>query len=389
MEEFFVCPVCGNNNVNKLGVKSGLTYCRACLAYSGTKAKVISNKPLNIQVKLAYSLTSEQNRVSAAVLSNFKQKINTLIYAVCGAGKTELVFETIAYALNKGYQVGFVIPRKEVVIEISHRLKEAFPSAKVVAVFGGHSEILEGNIITLTTHQLYRYPCYFDLLIFDEIDAFPYAGDFVLEALFKRSVKGNFVMLSATPSETLISEFEKEGSVVTLFTRFHNAAIPVPVVKRGYLLGNILFLVFFLEKFIKCDKPVLVFVPTIKEAKTIFTFLKILFKGGGLVHSKIENVSGLISEFKKGNKKYLVTTTVLERGVTVRGLQVIIYGADHVLYDKYSLIQIAGRVGRKKEESDGKVIFIVTKKNKSISECINDIINKNAYLSRMLSKTSS
>jgi len=50
--------------------------------------------------------------------------------------------------------------------------------------FGDHHDALTGNIIVLTTHQLFRYEDYFDLLIFDEIDAFPYVGDLVLESFF-------------------------------------------------------------------------------------------------------------------------------------------------------------------------------------------------------------
>ena len=68
------------------------------------------------------------------------------------------------------------------------------------------------------------------------------------------------------------------------------------------------------------------------------------------------------------------------RGVTIVGLQVIVYGADSTIYDSASLIQIAGRVGRKKEESDGEVIFIGTRKTTSIKDAIYDIEEKNSYL---------
>ena len=84
-----------------------------------------------------------------------------------------------------------------------------------------------------------------------------------------------------------------------------------------------------------------------------------------------------------------MTTTVLERGVTIKGLQVIIYNADHPVYDAASLVQISGRVGRKKEESDGEVIFIVTRENKAIKDAISDIKAKNEYLQSMLQKYSS
>lgn len=380
MKSFFVCENCGNSDINKIGERNGEYYCRACLEFRGQMAEPVQNKPLNLEIKINYELTKSQQDISQQVLQNFRLKKNSLIYAVCGAGKTELVFGVIKHVLSEGKQVGFTIPRREVVIEIANRLKNTFPKAKVISVFGDQTKILTGNIIVLTTHQLFRYPNYFDLLIFDEIDAFPYAGDFVLEAMFKKSIRGNYVILSATPSKLLLDEFSKTDSVLTLFSRFHNKKIPVPTFVRGYGTLNFFYLIKYLRAFIKRTKPVLIFVPTIAKANFLFELLSRFFKKGNIVHSKVADKTMIIEQFKNRNYDYLVTTTVLERGVTIVGLQVIIYGADSSIYDSASLIQIAGRVGRKKEESDGEVIFIGTKKTQSIKAAISDINEKNTYL---------
>ena len=84
-------------------------------------------------------------------------------------------------------------------VELLPRLQEAFPSKKVVAVYGGNTSSLKGDIILLTTHQLYRYKNYFDLLIIDETDAFPFSGNELLNDLFFRSLRGTYLMMSATP----------------------------------------------------------------------------------------------------------------------------------------------------------------------------------------------
>ena len=388
MEDFFICPRCGNSNLAKTGIKEGVRYCRACLSFNGSYAPVVKHKKLDIPIRINYELTSEQARIAEEIDENYQNGINTLVYAVCGAGKTELVFKVIQSVLKTGKQIGFTVPRKEVVIELSTRIKDAFPQAKVISVFGGHNDVLTGNIVVLTTHQLYRYQNYFDLLVFDEIDAFPYKGDLVLESFFQKSVKGVYVLLSATPSKKILSEFSKKGSVLTLFTRFHNNQIPVPRVSRGYGVTNFMILIKELFNFIKRKKPVLIFVPTINKAIFIYRLLKIDFKTGNIVHSKVKNNSEVIADFKKGKYEFLVTTTDLERGVTIKGLQVIIYGADHAVYDSSSLIQIAGRVGRKKEESDGEVVFIVSRENQAIKESIRDIKEKNTYLQTVLREES-
>ena len=92
---------------------------------------------------------------------------NVLLEAVCGAGKTELVYEAIARELRKGHRVGFAIARRQVVLEIAQRLQEAFGRLKVVPVCQGYTRDVKGDIVVCTTHQLYRFTGYFDLLIID------------------------------------------------------------------------------------------------------------------------------------------------------------------------------------------------------------------------------
>ena len=74
------------------------------------------------------------------------------------------------------------------------------------------------------------------------------------------------------------------------------------------------------------------------------------------------------------------TTAVLERGVTVKNLQVIVFNSSHALYTSQALVQISGRVGRKKDYPNGEVIFIASKKTKEMEECLNEIKKANEDL---------
>lgn len=49
-----------------------------------------------------------------------------LLYAVTGAGKTEMMFQGIQYARRQGDNIAIVSPRVDVVVEISKRIKDAF-----------------------------------------------------------------------------------------------------------------------------------------------------------------------------------------------------------------------------------------------------------------------
>lgn len=379
----YVCPLCGNKNQKYFGkLSNGNIYCRRCISFKGEAASTsLLDKNLSYNISISYNLSEEQKRLAHQIKQGFIEKKDTLVYAVCGAGKTELVFEIIEYALKNKMQVGFAIPRKDVVIELRNRLAGAFKNNKVIAVYGGHNEELNGDIIVLTTHQLYRYQNFFDLLILDELDAFPYKDNLVLESLFKRSIKGNYVLMSATPSDRIINEFNKPNcQILKLFHRYHKYPLPVPETKILHFTDKYTFLIKKLKKYQKEEKPVLVFAPTISICEDLYKIIKIFVKNGDFVHSKRKERQQIIQDFRDKKTMYLITTSVLERGVTLPNLQVIIYDAHHELYNSAALIQIAGRVGRVKDFPKGDIYYVAKRSTGEMELSINTIKEYNKDL---------
>ena len=383
----YICPICGNSDPHSIGTLNGKPYCRRCISFRGEEAFGIAQKPEFAPIHINYELSDEQTELSNKLLKNYQNGINSLVYAVTGSGKTEICLKTIKYCLNKGLRVGFAVPRRSVCLELKYRFQSFFQSNKVIAVFGGNHKTIEGDIVCLTTHQLFRYKHYFDLLIMDEIDAFPYKGNEVLEQFFKQSIKGNYVLLTATPSDELINDFKKKGKdVLRLSVRFHRHPLPVP----RLICGNQIYLYYKLVKqvksFISENKQVFIFVPTIDDSRKIAFLLKLFFRSGTYINSKRDDNDLVIEDFRNKKYMYLVTTAVLERGVTVKDLQVIVFKADHQIYDSASLIQIAGRAGRKKEAPEGEVIFFAKENNKQIQRAIDDIESNNKVLQDMLQR---
>ena len=377
----YICPICGNSDPLYIGIKNEKPYCRKCIAFKGESAKVNKLKKGAITFDLKYKLSNEQQQISKRVVENYKNGINTLINAICGSGKTELVYGVIAHALTIGQQVGFAVPRRDVAHELYLRIKDVFSSNKVVLVCGDHHEILEGDIVVLTTHQLYRYNKYFGLLILDEIDAFPYKGNDVLNELFQRAVKRNYVMMSATPSDDVLSMFSRQNhDILYLNKRYHGHKLPVPKFIQKFGLGKQIELVKLLQKFIKESKPVFVFVPTILISEYLLERIIKKVPGGTFVHSKCPDRAEKIRAFREGKYTYLITTAVLERGVTVKNLQVIVYECDHHLYDESTLVQISGRVGRKYDAPEGEVVFLGSKETIPMAKAIEQIKRKNGDL---------
>lgn len=366
-----------------IGYRNNIPYCRRCISFTGEQVdeKISFLRPDKSDAIINYELSDDQKRIASSVLDNFKNHINVLIYAVCGAGKTELVFKVIEYALKHSMTVGFAVPRRDVIIELAIRFQKTFKNNVVTSVFGGNTKLLNGDIVCLTTHQLYRYPSFFDLLILDEIDAFPYHGNEVLKSLAKRSVKGNYVLMSATPDKATLDEFAKSGhKILELFTRYHRHPLPMPKVIIYPKIILYICLIKQLRIYQKENKPCLVFVPTISMCEDLYKITKSLVKGGYFVHSKINERTQIIDNFRTKKYNYLITTAVLERGVTLKNLQVIIFCADDQIYNTSSLIQISGRVGRVRGAEEGDIYYYARKKTIFITEAISFTKRANSYL---------
>lgn len=377
----FVCSRCGNSDPKYIGYLNGKPYCRFCISMRGKNATKKLPGRGAVVINLGYPLSKEQKNLSKQIVENYQNNIDTLVNAVCGAGKTELVYGVIAHCLSLGKVVAFAVPRRDVVIELSQRIHMVFPHNSVVSVYGGHTDKLVADIVVLTTHQLYRYEKYFDLIILDEIDAFPFKDNKLLNSMFFRAIKGNIVMMSATPSKDIIDYFSQGNrKILELNTRFHRHPLPVPETVILFGIFKIPYLIKTMHKMISEGKKVFVFAPTISRCESLFKITKIFVKNGTFVHSKCKDRAQKISKFKKGEYDYLVTTAVLERGVTFKNLQVIIYDADSEIYNSQTLIQIAGRVGRKIDAPKGQVLFLVNKRTPEIEEAISTIRNKNRYL---------
>ena len=88
----------------------------------------------------------------------------------------------------------------------------------------------------------------------------------------------------------------------------------------------------------------------------------------------------LFNLIKRKTYKVIITTSILERGITLEGLNVLIINANHTVFDHRCLIQISGRVGRKKNHPSGYIYFLAKKSNKEIEKAISDIKKSNSLI---------
>lgn len=312
-------------------------------------------------------LTKAQTQVEKE-MSQHQQ--NHLVWAVTGAGKTEILFPLIAKALAQKQRVCLATPRIDVVQELAPRIKNVFPEATCIVLHSnGQMPYHYTQLVICTTHQLLKFYHAFDLLIIDEVDAFPFVNNRMLAHTRKRACKitGRQIFLTATP---LLKQLVTIKHKSYLPRRFHGFPLPniriskAPDWRKKIINNN---LPQALEEYIKVNdakdvpQQCLIFVPTISDVGTVVAALERITDKNQIigVSSQDEQRSEKVANIRNKVIRYGVTTTILERGVTFADIDVIILGADHINFSSRSLIQIAGRVGRKSSRPNGLVLAIV------------------------------
>jgi len=86
--------------------------------------------------------------------------------------------------------------------------------------------------------------------------------------------------------------------------------------------------------------------------------------------------------FRQSKYRVLVTTTILERGVTIPKSDVFILGAHQSTFDEASLVQMAGRAGRSADDPCGRVFFCSPYATKSQSTAVGQIRSMNRIARR-------
>ena len=122
----FKCSVCGNTDLRYIGIRNGKAYCRKCITFKGQEANETHIQCDKADITLHYELSDDQKRLSKQLVENYKNGIDTLVHAVCGSGKTEIVLASIQYAIEHGLRVGFAVPRRDVARELFLRFKYIF-----------------------------------------------------------------------------------------------------------------------------------------------------------------------------------------------------------------------------------------------------------------------
>lgn len=331
-------------------------------------------------------LTDKQRHASDRIIEAIETKqTEQLIHAVCGAGKTEMLFEGIALAIRQLKRVCLTSPRADVIRELLPRFRQAFPTTTIAGLYGDSGNNHQTAQLTLaTTHQLLRYKNAFDLMIIDELDAFPYHADPSLPYATRRAQKSQSTMiyLTATPRDDLL---KRKPPTVFVPIRYHGEPLPVPTPILTYKLSQTelpnCFWKWYNQRQNK-SRQLLIFTATINQAEHQRPSLikKLPDKNITSVHAEDPDRIDKVQQFRNKEIDILLTTTILERGVTFPSVDVAVIDAGHDVFDQAALVQIAGRAGRSPDDPTGEVVFIHDGYTRAIRDSLTAIqqMNKRA-----------
>lgn len=393
-KEQLVCQRCGSRVEEEWHLPVGSFYCRECLIMK----RVRNDEPLYYfpqedfprqdVLKWSGQLTPFQEQVSMGLLQAVDKREPSLVHAVTGAGKTEMIYQVVAKVINRGGAVCLASPRIDVCLELYKRLQSDF-TCKISLLHGESEPYFRTPLVVATTHQLLKFYQAFDLLIVDEVDAFPYVDNPILYHAVNNCVKesGLKIFLTATSTDELDKKV-KQGELkrLSLPRRFHGnpLVIPKPVWLSDFdkhLQKNRLVpkLRRYIEKQRETAYPLLIFASEIEKGERLKEILQRAFPNEKIdfVSSATEDRLQQVQAFRDRELTILISTTILERGVTFPCVDVFVVEANHQLFTKSSLIQIGGRVGRSMDRPTGQLIFFHDGINRSIKKAIKEVKEMN------------
>ncbi|MDW7675467.1 MAG: DEAD/DEAH box helicase family protein, partial [Bacillota bacterium] len=413
-----VCVRCGTSTnietMSCIDCNGSCFYCEECQTMGesklcrplyGVTGNSLGPKDEEMQVipQLCFSLTKAQQDASEEVLEfvELEERREALVWAVCGAGKTEVSFAAISQVLQQGGRVLFAIPRRDVVLELLPRLEKAFPQVEIIALYGGsQGKYAPAQLVVATTHQVIRFYRQFDLVVLDEVDAYPYKDNQMLHYAVWRAKKegGKIIFMSATPSKEMYQKAKKgKMKLIHIPARHHGYPVPEPVILTGNHCkvqqdGKVVFskeVLKFIHKTIEGDLAQLfIFTPSVYLTEQVGKSLKHRlqlppfndFAGEWVAysHSRDPERDEKRIGFAAGEYPVLVSTTIMERGITMARANVLVLFANYQkIFDEGTLVQMAGRAGRSGIYPNGKVMFVGDKPSAAMEEAVARIKEQN------------
>ena len=335
-----------------------------------TSVKVCSRDKLDSFINsLPFSLTKDQissiNDIYKDMTSN--KRMNRLLCGDVGSGKT--IVAVLASYINfiAGYQTALMVPTEILAKQHFENISKLFKSLNInIEILLGktkkkykekiYEELKSGKInLLIGTHSLLNEKVEFNnlgLVITDEQHRFGVAQR---ENLRTKGKLPDILYMSATPiPRTYALTIYGDMDISLIKTKPSGRKEVKTIIKSESEIKEVLYMM--LEE-IKKGHQVYVVSPLIEDNASALSSalelekkIKMAFSNKikvGLLHGKLSNdeKENIMNDFKNGDIKVLVSTTVIEVGVDVENAtMMVIFNADR--FGLATLHQLRGRIGR-------------------------------------------
>ncbi len=325
--------------------------------------------------RLPFQLTDAQKRVLREIREDMRrpQPMNRLLQGDVGSGKTIVALTSMLIAVENGYQAALMAPT-EILAEqhyltIRDYLRDL--GVRVELLIGGQGrglrqqlldDVAQGKVdITVGTHALIQEGVQLANLGFVVIDEQHRFGVMQRATLRRKGQAPDVLVMTATPiprtlsltvygdlDVSVLDELPKDRKPIKTYWRTGEKRAAVYQWLRDRVAGGTQAYVVFplVEESEKMD---------LKAATEGYEELATgLFSGVpiGLLHGRMrqEDKDRIMTQFKRGELRVLVSTTVIEVGVDVPNATVMVI--EHAeRFGLPQLHQLRGRVGRGAEQS--------------------------------------
>jgi ATP-dependent DNA helicase RecG len=352
-----------------------------------------------VKAVLPFKPTGAQKRVLGEIAQDMKapRPMNRLLQGDVGSGKTIVAAEAAVIAIENGYQVAVLAPTEILAQQHYFYFKQLLARLDYVVVqltgsFTGREKSQLKRLIAaglahvvIGTHALLEKDVEFQnlgLAIVDEQHRFGVMQRF---ELLRKGVHPDVLVMTATPIPRTLAMTLYGDLDVSIIDELPPGRKPVKTEHRTADHAERVYS--FLKKQIDEGRQAYVVYPVIEESETnamkaaekMYEHLsREVFPGitVGLMHGRLpaEEKESTMAQFKRGDIKILVSTTVIEVGVDVpNATAMVIEQAER--FGLAQLHQLRGRVGRGAAQSY--CILITERMSDAAKERIRTLVDSN------------
>lgn len=306
--------------------------------------------------KESKEITTKEN-IDEKLISHFKSKVSSINVVSFFYNTPEIFKKIIFYALSQNKTVLYITNESENHVFLASILK----SQGIKCNYLGYKlqQILKQGLNIINHNQALYLEEKFDLVIYDDINSMPVHGKESIRKLLESCCKGYGTMIAYSIEPVFYNE-------VTLFQCPNNNGKPLVepriINTRVNVNDDLPQVVYdYLNWSILSDKKVVIYVPDNEKVENIYNYL-IRFRNkltrNIFNYKSDEKHNRSMLKFLAKAKGIMITNSFENGDVDLTGINVMVFFAEHKIFDYKRLVYLSSRASRSKSLDRGEVIFL-------------------------------